>query len=87
MTILALFDTIIRPGDGMDGDMRVMQWLASEGPRFRGMLERLRGKVELGVQVIWDQRLVGKTIAQGDDAIRARSSQKRVVTKLSWLKV
>jgi hypothetical protein len=75
-TVLPLaFDTIIRPGDGMDGDMRVMQWLASEGPRFRGMLERLKGKVELGVQLIWDQRLVGKTIAQGDDAIRALQAE------------
>jgi hypothetical protein len=70
-TVLPLaFDTIVRPGDGLDADERVMQWLTSDGPRFRGMLERLRGKVELGVQVIWDQRVVGESVAQGNDEIR-----------------
>ncbi|HWR11671.1 MAG TPA: GvpL/GvpF family gas vesicle protein [Rectinemataceae bacterium] len=70
-TVLPLaFDTIIRPGDGLEGDMRVMQWLTSEEHRFRGMLERLRGKVELGVQVIWDQHLVGQSIGQSDAEIR-----------------
>ncbi len=75
-TVLPLaFDTIIRPGDGMEGDMRVEQWLTSEGHRFRGLLERLRGKVELGVQVIWDQRLVGESIARVDDTIRTLQSE------------
>jgi len=70
-TVLPLgFDMIVRPGDGLDADERVMQWLTSEGHRFRGMLERLRGKVELGVQVIWDQRVVGESVAQGNDEIR-----------------
>jgi hypothetical protein len=70
-TVLPLgFDTIVRPGDGLDADERVMQWLTSEGHRFRGMLERLRGKVELGVQVIWDQRVVGESVAQVNDEIR-----------------
>ncbi|MBE3110306.1 MAG: GvpL/GvpF family gas vesicle protein [Acidobacteria bacterium] len=70
-TVLPLgFDTIVRPGDGLDADERVMRWLTSEGHRFRGVLERLRGKVELGVQVIWDQRVVGESVAQGNDEIR-----------------
>jgi hypothetical protein len=71
-TVLPMaFDTIVRPGDGLDdADERLQHWLASEGHRFRGMLERLRGKVELGVQVIWDQRVVGESVAQGNDEIR-----------------
>ena len=75
-TVLPLaFDTIIRPGDGLEGDMRVMQWLKSEGFRFRGMMERLKGKVELGVQVIWDQHLVGQSVGQDNDEIRKLRSE------------
>jgi hypothetical protein len=69
-TVLPLaFNTIIHQGEGPDADDRVMQWLTTEGPRFRGILERLRGKVELGVQVIWDHSVVGESIARGDEAI------------------
>jgi hypothetical protein len=64
------FDTIIRPGDGLDADEQVKRWLSSEGDRFRAKLERLRDKVELGVQVLWDARAVGEVVARSDDEIR-----------------
>jgi hypothetical protein len=64
------FDTIIRPGDGLDADEQVRRWLSSEGDRFRAKLERLRDKVELGVQVLWDPRAVGEVVARSDDEIR-----------------
>jgi hypothetical protein len=63
------FDTIIRPGDGLDADEQVRRWLSSEGGRFRAKLERLRDKVELGVQVLWDPRAVGEVVARSDDEI------------------
>jgi len=63
------FDTIIRSGDGLDADEQVRRWLSSEGDRFRAKLECLRGKVELGVQVLWDPRAVGEAVARGNDEI------------------
>ena len=63
------FDTIIRPGDGLDADEQVRRWLSSEGDRFLAKLERLRHKVELGVQVLWDPRAVGEVVARSDDEI------------------
>ena len=63
------FDTIIRPDDGLDGDEQVRRWLAMEKDRFGALLDSLRGKVELGVQVFWISNVVGAAVAEGDEEI------------------
>ncbi|MFA6218133.1 MAG: GvpL/GvpF family gas vesicle protein [Candidatus Omnitrophota bacterium] len=75
-TVLPLaFNTIVRPGDGLGADERVVRWLTLEGQHFRRALDRLQGKVELGVQVIWDQRVVSESIAGGNDEINQLRSK------------
>ena len=71
-TVLPMsFDRIVRPGDGLDADEQVARWLSAEGDGFRATLERLRGKVELGVQLLWEPRLIAEAVAASDAEIQA----------------
>ena len=69
-TVLPMtFDTIVRASDHLDADEQVRRWLSSERDRFRAVLAHLNGRVELGVQVLWDPKIVGEAVAQGNDEI------------------
>ncbi len=71
-TVLPMsFDRIVRPGDGLDADEQVARWLTAEGDGFRATLERLRGKVELGVQLLWEPRVIAEGVAASDAEIQA----------------
>ena len=71
-TVLPMsFDRIVRPGDGRDADEQVSHWLTTEGDGFRATLERLRGKVELGVQLLWEPRVIAAAVAASDAEIQA----------------
>ncbi|MEI6450806.1 MAG: GvpL/GvpF family gas vesicle protein [Actinomycetes bacterium] len=71
-TVLPMsFDRIVRPGDGRDADEQVAHWLTTEGDGFRATLERLRGKVELGVQLLWEPRVIAAAVAASDAEIQA----------------
>jgi hypothetical protein len=63
------FDTIIRAEDGTDPDDQVRRWLEAEKNRFGALVESLRGKVELGVQVFWISAAMAKLVADGDEQI------------------
>jgi len=75
-TVLPMsFDRIVRPGDGLDADEQVAHWLAAEGDGFRATLERLRGKVELGVQLLWEPRVIAEAVAASDAEIQALQAE------------
>ena len=75
-TVLPMsFDRIVKPGDGLDGDQQVERWLTEEGDGFRATLERLRGKVELGVQLLWLPRRVAEVVAANDPGIQELQAQ------------
>ena len=70
-TVLPMsFDRIVKPGDGLDGDEQVGRWLTEEGDAFRATLERLRGKVELGVQLLWLPRAIAEAVAASDAQVQ-----------------
>jgi hypothetical protein len=75
-TVLPMsFDRIVRPGDGVDADEQVARWLATEGDGYRATLERLRGKVELGVQLLWEPRVIAAAVAAGDAEIQTLQAE------------
>ena len=76
-TVLPMsFDRIVRPGDDDgDADEQVARWLSEEADGFRAALERLRGKVELGVQLLWDSRVVAESVAAHDAEISALQAE------------
>lgn len=75
-TVLPMsFDRIVRPGEGVDADEQVRRWLTAEADGFRATLERLRGKVELGVQLLWEPRLVTEVVARSDAEIVALQAE------------
>jgi hypothetical protein len=63
------FDTIVRASGELDADEQVRRWLSSEEAGFRAALEHLRGKVELGVQLLWDARVIGEAVARDNDEV------------------
>ena len=75
-TVLPMsFDRIVKPGDGLDGDEQVGRWLTEEGDAFRATLERLRGKVELGVQLLWLPRAIAEAVAASDAQVQALQAE------------
>jgi hypothetical protein len=75
-TVLPMsFDRIVRPGDGVDADEQVAGWLRAEGDGFHATLERLRGKVELGVQLLWEPRVIAAAVAASDAEIQALQAE------------
>ena len=75
-TVLPMsFDRIVRPEAGVDADAQVARWLTAEADGFRAMLERLRGKVELGVQLLWEPRVIAEAVAAGDAQVQALQAE------------
>jgi hypothetical protein len=63
------FDCIIRPIDGRTIEETVVAWLQAEYDGFRAKLEKLRGKVELGVQIFWLVDAISEKIAEANEEI------------------
>lgn len=62
-----------------EDEAKVRAILAREYAEFRGLLERMRGKVELGVKAIFHEALIYREILEGYGEIRRR---KEAVAKL-----
>jgi hypothetical protein len=48
----------------------VVEFLRSTGTAFRGVLDCIRGKVELGLKVVWDRERAVEKLQREEDAIR-----------------
>ncbi|MFQ6076304.1 MAG: gas vesicle protein GvpL [Candidatus Bathyarchaeia archaeon] len=59
------FDTVIK------GDATVVRdWLKGEFENFKGKLDKFRDKIEVGVQISWDPKVIGREIAEASEKIR-----------------
>lgn len=63
------FDCIIRPAEGHTPDETVAAWLQAEYDGFRADLASLAGKVELGVQVLWETEAIVAAFVAADGAV------------------
>ena len=65
------FDTILQPKDDTTSpDQVVREWLKSDYDRLRGMMEKIEGKDEYGVQVSYEPVLIVKQISEHSEEIR-----------------
>ncbi|MFQ5902145.1 MAG: GvpL/GvpF family gas vesicle protein [Candidatus Binatia bacterium] len=64
-TVLPLgFDTIIRGGEGHDPDENIKGWLKGDYDNLREKMEKIRGKAEYGVQILWDPMIIARKITE-----------------------
>ncbi len=63
-------DTIIKGEDTLDPDQVVRDWLRDDSEKLREKMDRVRGKREFGVQVFYDPKVVGETIARDSEEIQ-----------------
>jgi len=81
-TVLPLsFDTIIKGELEKSAEQNMKDWLKQEYERFKGKIEKLRGKAEYGVQVFWDPKLVAQNLTQTSPEIRNLDEEIRTKPK------
>ncbi len=64
------FDVIVRPDEERSADDNVRKWLEDEYEALKMALDEFRDKVELGVQIFWDPKVITRRIAEENEAIR-----------------
>jgi len=70
-TVLPMaFNMIVQGGPDGDAARCVGDWLAAKREHFAALLDRLAGKAEFGVQILWDPQAVTATVVQDDPALR-----------------
>ena len=65
------FNTIIRDEAKGDPGEVARRWLITEGEALRERLQRLAGKAEYGLQVLWELSTVAQTLAGADQEVLA----------------
>ena len=79
-TVLPMaFDMIVRggPGNGPGGGaIRALRdWLEERRGRFTQLLDRLAGKAEYGVQVLWDREAIAAWLVQSEDELHRMQNE------------
>ncbi len=64
------FDTIVRPRDGASADQVVEDWLKNERDRLLAILEKVKGKDEYGIQILFDTRILTERIQEASEDVR-----------------
>jgi len=65
------FDAIVKADGERSADENVRQWLQQEYSNLHAKLDEFRGKVELGVQVLWDPAVIAQRIIESSEEIKA----------------
>lgn len=77
-TVLPMaFDMIVRGAVGGGAAAALRDWLNERRQRFDQLLDRLAGKAEYGVQVLWDRDLIAESLTQSDDELRRMQDEAR----------
>lgn len=77
-TVLPMsFDVIIKGDTHTSADDNVIHWLQENHSAFRTKLAALKGKVELGIQVVWNRAAAAEQIAAEDPEIRKLQGELR----------
>ena len=77
-TVLPMaFDMIVHGGPGGGAIVALKGWLDQKRERFTQLFERLAGKAEYGVQVLWDRQAIAASLVQSDDELRKIQDEAR----------
>ena len=63
------FDTIIKSEDKADPKQVVKDWLKDDFENLKAKIDKVRGKHEFGVQILYDPKVIGGIIAQESEEI------------------
>lgn len=70
-TVLPMsFDVIVKGDEERSAEENVRKWLEEGYATLKAKLEELRGKVELGVQILWDPAVITKRITAENEEIK-----------------
>lgn len=72
------FNTIIHDKGSGEPEAVVREWLAREASVLRTHIERLRGKAEYGIQILWDSAKAIEWLAETD--VEVQQAKKQVET-------
>jgi hypothetical protein len=64
------FDTIIQGDAGADPEANMKKWLQDDYDNLKGKMEKVRGKAEYGLQILWDKRTGTQKIADESPEIK-----------------
>jgi hypothetical protein len=79
-TVLPMaFDMIVRGASAGETIAALKDWLDEKRDRFAGLLDRLAGKAEYGVQVFWDREMIAASLIQRDEKLH--QMQREVLSK------
>ncbi len=75
-TVLPMtFDMIVHGAPGTSASQALQTWLQEKRERFTRLLDKLAGKAEYGVQVLWDSQAVAALLVAQDDQLLALQSE------------
>jgi len=75
-TVLPMaFDMIVRGAPGGGAVAALRDWLDERRDRFTRLLDRLAGKAEYGVQVLWDRQVIAARLVQSDEELRRMQTE------------
>jgi len=70
-TVLPLgFDTIIKAEKDKSPEENINNWLKEDYAKLKEKMDKIRGKAEYGVQILWDPKLIADEIAKTNEEIR-----------------
>ncbi|MEN4007036.1 MAG: GvpL/GvpF family gas vesicle protein [Methanobacterium sp.] len=79
-TVLPLgFDIIIKSDD--DPKQTVKKWLNEDYENLKQQIEKVRGRAEYGIQILWDPKIIGHDIAESNEEIKKLKEEIRTKSK------
>lgn len=69
------FNTIIQGDAALDPEETMKKWLDDDYDNLKAKMEKVRGRAEYGVQVLWDQRTAAQKIADENPEIKNLSNE------------
>jgi hypothetical protein len=70
-TVLPLgFDTIVKGGESVNAEQNLMKWLKENYEDLKAKTERVRGRVEVGIQIFWNPTVIAQDLTETNQEIR-----------------
>jgi len=75
------FDTIIKGSDSLSADGNLKKWLEEDYEKLQDKLVRFRDKVEVGVQIFWDPKIMAQQVTDTSEEIRLLKEEMKTKPK------
>jgi len=70
-TVLPLsFDTIVKGGESFSAEQNLMKWLKENYEDLKAKMEKVRGRIEVGIQIFWNPTIIAQDLTEANQEIR-----------------